>query len=381
VANTITEVLPKILAQGLMALRQNAVMPQLVNRSYSDEAAQKGNVINVPIPSALSVRSITPGVTQATNVDFSPTAALVTLDYWKESVFQFSDSDYVSVMNGTASMQASEAIKALGNDVDAYIAGKHIGLFGVVGTAGTTPFNGSISAAASARNLLNKQLAPMTDRRAVIDPDAENNLLQVSNIIQFDQRGDQGGIISGSIGTKLGLDWYMDQNLASISYTPGTAWLTGWVFDGSNAAGVSTAAVVFTNSGTVKIGDVFSLTAGGLGYVVTAATTAVTSTTMNLSFYPPLRSAVATAASLVIGAGATAYQVNLAFHRDCFAWASRPLGDIAGLGNSMLAASDPVSGIALRLEASRQYRQMTLAYDILGGSNVVRRELGVKIKG
>jgi hypothetical protein len=173
----------------------------------------------------------------------------------------------------------------------------------------------------------------------------------------------------------------MDQNLASISYTPGTAWLTGWVFDGSNAAGVSTAAVVFTNSGTVKIGDVFSLTAGGLGYVVTAATTAVTSTTMNLSFYPPLRSAVATAASLVIGAGATAYQVNLAFHRDCFAWASRPLGDIAGLGNSMLAASDPVSGIALRLEASRQYRQMTLAYDILGGSNVVRRELGVKIKG
>jgi hypothetical protein len=364
-----------------MALRQNAVMPQLVNRSYSDEAAQKGNVINVPIPSALSVRSITPGVTQATNVDFSPTAALVTLDYWKESVFQFSDSDYVSVMNGTASMQASEAIKALGNDVDAYIAGKHIGLFGVVGTAGTTPFNGSISAAASARNLLNKQLAPMTDRRAVIDPDAENNLLQVSNIIQFDQRGDQGGIISGSIGTKLGLDWYMDQNLASISYTPGTAWLTGWVFDGSNAAGVSTAAVVFTNSGTVKIGDVFSLTAGGLGYVVTAATTAVTSTTMNLSFYPPLRSAVATAASLVIGAGATAYQVNLAFHRDCFAWASRPLGDIAGLGNSMLAASDPVSGIALRLEASRQYRQMTLAYDILGGSNVVRRELGVKIKG
>jgi hypothetical protein len=381
VSNTITNVLPKILAQGLMALRQQAMLPRLVNNSYSEEASRRGNVINIPIPSALSVRSITPAVTQAANVDFNPTVALVTLDYWKESVFQFSDSDAVSVMEGTAAMEASEAVKALGNDVDPYIAGKHTGLFTALGNAGTTPFS-TVGEAGDIRKMLNKTLAPMDDRRVLLDPDAEAAALKLSNVLQFDQRGDQGGIIRGSIGTKFGMDWYMDQNLSAITYTPGTAWITGWTFDGSNAAGVSTAAVVFTNSGTVKVGDIFSLTAGGLGYAVTAATTAVTSTTMSISFYPPLRQAVATAAVLVIGgSGTTAYTVNLAFHRDCFAWASRPLGSIAGRGNEIVSAVDPVSGIALRLEVSRQYRQETLAWDILGGANVIRPELGLKIKG
>jgi hypothetical protein len=379
VANTITNVVPQLLAQGLMALRENAIMPRLVNRDYQNLAAQKGNVINVPIPSAISARDVTAGVTTATNQDVSPTTAAVTLDFWKEASFHLSDNDMVSVMEGHIPMQASEAIKSLGNAIDQYILGKHTRFFGAVGTAGTTPFNGSLTVASDARTLLNRQLAPLTDRYAVVDPSAEGNLLLNTQVLQFDQRGDQGGIIAGSIGRKLGFDWHMDQNITT--YTPGTAWITGWTFDGSNAAGTATAAVVFTNSGTVKIGDIFTLTAGGLGYVVTAAATAVTSSTMNLSFYPPLRTAVATGASLVIGAAATAYTVNLAFHRDAFAWASRPLADVQGLGNLMQSAVDPITGIALRLEVSRQYKQTTFSFDVLGGANVVRPELGVKVKG
>ena len=49
-ANTVTNVLPKLLAQGLMALRQNAVMSRLVNRSYDTLAAGKGAVINMVGP-------------------------------------------------------------------------------------------------------------------------------------------------------------------------------------------------------------------------------------------------------------------------------------------------------------------------------------------
>jgi hypothetical protein len=379
VANTITNVVPQLLAQGLMALRENAIMPRLVNRDYQNLAAQKGNVINVPIPSAISARDVTAGVTTATNQDVIPTTAAVTLDFWKEASFHLSDNDMVSVMEGHIPMQASEAIKSLGNAIDQYILGKHTRFFGAVGTAGTTPFNGSLTVASDARTLLNRQLAPPTDRYAVVDPMAEGNLLLNTQVLQFDQRGDQGGIIAGSIGRKLGFDWHMDQNIPT--YTPGTAWITGWTFDGSNAAGTATAAVVFTNSGTVKIGDIFTLTAGGLGYVVTAAATAVTSSTMNLSFYPPLRTAVATGASLVIGAAATAYAVNVAFHRDAFAWASRPLADVQGLGNLMQSAVDPITGVALRLEVSRQYKQTTFSFDVLGGANVVRPELGVKVKG
>lgn len=380
-ANDLTNVIPQLLAQGLLALRQMAVMPRLVNRSYEAMAAQRGSVIEVPIPSAIAARDVSPGVTTDSNVDSAPTRALVTLDFWKEAPFHLSDKDVLESFEGVIPMQASEAIKSLGNAIDELIMGKHTGIFGAVGTAGTTPFASNISAAGDARKLLNKQLAPLEDRRSVLDPDAESNLLQLSNVLDFDKRGDQGGIIAGTIGRKLGFDWYMDQNVGS--YTPGTAWVTGWAAStvGGAAGDVTLNIINATASGTIKVGDIFKLTSGGLGYVVTGAETAAATTPVAIGFYPALRSAVATGSALLIEAGTTAYAVNLSFHRDAFAWASRPLQDIQGLGNQIMSRVDPVTGVALRLEVSRQHKQVTFAYDVLGGAGLVRPELAVKIKG
>ena len=62
-ANTVTNIMPKILARGLLALREQAIMPRVVNGDYAAQAAQKGDTIDVPIPSALSVSSVTPSNT------------------------------------------------------------------------------------------------------------------------------------------------------------------------------------------------------------------------------------------------------------------------------------------------------------------------------
>lgn len=375
-ANSFEAVIPKLLAQGVMALRQNAVMTRLVNRSYESLAAQKGDVINVPLPSAIAARDVSPDVVFASNQDSAPTSAQVTLDFWKEASFHLTDKDLQEVMNGTIPMQASEAIKSLANEVDKYIMGKHIGFFGFVGTPGTAPFASAITTAGDARKKLNKQLAPASDRRAVLDPDAEANLLALPNILDFDKRGDQGGIINGSIGHKLGFDWYMDQNVSS--YTPGTAWVTGFAAAAAAASGATTMSVInVTAAGSIKAGDIFSV--GNGQYVVTASVTASASVALTISFYPALATAVASASGISV-LGST-YTANLAFHRDAIAWASRPLADVNGLGNQMMSAVDPVSGVALRLEVSRQYKQTTFSYDILGGANVIRRELGVKILG
>jgi len=377
-ANTITNVLPKLLAQGLMALRQQAIMPRLVNRSYENLASQKGNAINIPIPSAINAESVTPSHAWSTVTSFAPTVAVVTLDFWREAKFHLSDSDVKSVMDGTIPMQASEAIKALANAIDSYILGKHIGIYGAAGTAGTTPFATSITeGGTSSRTLLNKQLAPMDNRRAVLDPTAEGQFLALSNIIQVDQRGDQGGIINGTIGRKLGIDWYMDQNVPT--YTPGTAWATGWTAAASSTVGLATLSLLnSTAAGTVNAGDIFTIAGASQQYVVTAAAT-VASSAVTVLIDPPLVSAVATAAAItVVG---TAYTANLVFHRDAFAWASRPLADIQGLGNNMMSAIDPVSGIALRLEMSRAYKQTIFSYDVLGGAALVRPELAVKLLG
>jgi hypothetical protein len=383
VANTITNVLPKMLAQGVLALRQNAVTPRLVNRDYESVAAQKGNVINIPIPSAIAARAVTPSVVMNSNVASAPTVALITLDHWYEAPFEVTDNDVLSMSDTFFPMQASEAIKALANDADAYLLGKHTGFYGAAGTAGTTPFATTISAASDARKKLNKQLAPNDQRWGMLDPDAEANFLALSNILQVDQRGDQGGIVSGTIGTKLGIDWYMNQNITS--FTPGTGWVTGYALVTAGlAAGAATVTVLnATASGTVKVGDIFTIAGSSLQYAITAAVNVTSSsgagTHSTFTFYPAaVTAAVSAAAITVIG---TAYVVNLVANKYALAWASRPLRQSMIDGHVFQSPTDSISGIALRLEISRQYKLETLSYDYLAGANVVRPELGVKLMG
>ena len=64
--------------------------------------------------------------------------------------------------------------------------------------------------------------------------------------------------------------------------------------------------------------------------------------------------------------------VNLAFHRDAFALAMRPLqgatqGD--GYGNQMVSMTDPQTGLSMRLEVSRQHKQIVYSLDALWGSS------------
>jgi hypothetical protein len=381
VANTLTEVIPKILANGLKCLRENAVMSRLVTRDYQGEAAQKGDVINIPLSSALTVSDVSPSVAFVTGSDATPTSAKVTLDFWKRAGFYMTDKNMKEAMDGHVPRQSEQAVKSLANAVDQFILGKHVGLYGLVGTPGTTPFNGSLTVAKDARVLLNKQLAPLNDRVAVLDPDAEGNLGIVPEVLKANERGDNQGIIEGVIAKKLGFQWYLDQNLTAMTYTPGTAWATGYTVSSLSAtAGDTTLKITnTTTSGTIKVGDIFTIGGAEQQYVVTVTATFSATVPMAITFKPALASDVSAAIALtVIG---TAYVPNIAFHPDAIAWASRPLGDIAGLGNDIMSMTDPVSGITLRVEAQRQNKQTLIEFDILGGANVIRPELAVKIAG
>lgn len=380
-ANTITNVLPTLLARGVHAARQNAILTRLVNRDFESVAAQKGNTINIPFSSAIQQRSVTPAVSMNSNVDSSPTTVAVTLDNWYEAPFQMSDSDDLSVIESFSEMQASQAIKSLVNGVESVILGKHTGIYGLAGTPGTTPFNASLNIAARADRILNSQLCPVDSRRAVIDPFARELLILNTQVLQADQRGDAGGIINGTIGTKLGFDWYMDQNITT--YTPGTGWVTGWALStvSSGAAGATTLNIInATATGTILVGDIFTVAGSTQQYVVTVATSAAATTAVAITFKPSLvTGAVATGAAItVVG---TAYTVNLAFHRDAFAFASRPLGRVGAVSNIFQAPTDPVSGLALRLELSRQYKQNTYSFDCLYGAGLVRDIYACKIAG
>lgn len=373
-SNSLSVLAPRLLAQGLLALRQMSIMPRLVNNDYSALAAQKGTTIDIPIPSAITATDVTPAATPPATGDLSPTQVQVSLDNWKEAAFQLSDKEKLEVMEGTIPMQASEAVKALANAVDQSILAQYKGIYGYVGTAGTTPFTALTSAdASSLRSVLNKQLAPLSDRRAVIDPDAEAMALNVRAFQDMSFSGNAQAIIEGALNRKLGFDWWMDQNVPT--HTKGVAGTI--LIDQADVAVGDTEVHLDGGTTTASVGDIFTVAGDTQTYTVLTAS-ALATADFDITFAPAAKVAWANDAAVTFKAS---HVVNLGFHRDCFAFASRPLVDEDGLGNIIQSAADPVSGLVMRLEISREHKRTRYAYDILWGTKLVRPELGARLAG
>jgi hypothetical protein len=381
-ANDLTEVTPKLLAQGLMALRQNAVMPRIVNSDYGPNAREKGSSVDVPIPSAISTNDVAPGPTPPATQDSTPTKVTLELDQWREAPFYLTDKDLVECMNGTIPLQASEAIKALANYVDGYILAQYKEVSGFAGTPGTTPFGSDTSELVFARKVLNNQLAPQGDRRFVFDADCEANALLLRAFTDVSFTGDARAINEGEIVHKFGFDWFMDQNMPA--HTAGTI-TTGLSAKAATGQAIGDQTIVCTTAATsgacdLKEGDIITFAGHDQTYVVTADTAeASASTDVTVPISPGLKVALVGGEAVALKAS---HAINLAFHRDAIAFANRPLdGQARGLGSLIQTAQDPVSGLALRLEISREHKRNRFSYDILFGSQLIRPELACRLAG
>lgn len=396
-ANTFTEVTPKLLAQGLMALREVSIMPRLVNRSYETLAGQHGTTIDVPIPSAITAQAVSPAATPPATADVSPTSVAIQLDQWFEAPFYLTDKDMLEVMEGTIPMQASEAVKAVSNKMDQDIISKFTGIYGFVneaaaGAANRTPFTDSSGAPTNtqiltaARTTLNKQLAPFDSRHVVFNPDAEGAALDLRAFQDASYSGNVQAIIEGDLNRKLGFQIWMDQNLdatGGAKHTAGTASTDADVIAVDNGAGyaigIKTMNVdVAAGTSTFVIGDIFSI-AGVSGTFVTTNADTFDTVGVNLSFEPGLPVAVADDDALTFEESHTN---NLVFHRDCFAFATRPLDQATeGLGAISMSRVDTMTGLALRIEVTREHKRTRFSYDMLWGSALVRAALGVRMAG
>ena len=182
-ANVFSNIIPQILESSLPTLRENAVTPRLINIDIADASGKRGDTIDVGVPQPAIVRTVTPGQ-DGTNVNVTQTKVSVVLNQWRESPMMLTDKELEEVMEGLVPSQSQENLKALVNDVDKFILGLAKSIYFNVGTAGTTPFATNINVYRDARKLLNNAgnlggagPAPLTDRRVVLDPDAEANAL------------------------------------------------------------------------------------------------------------------------------------------------------------------------------------------------------------
>src|SRR5262245_5308207 len=388
--NTLGPIVPKILAMGLMTLREKCVLPRLVNASYSAEAAKFGATIDVPIPTKQAATDVVPGPTPPTPTNNNMTTVQIQLNRWKKSDFFLTDKDLREIDKNQSfvPMQMSEAIRALANQVNADIHAEYPEIYGFyMGAASLPPFNATdgVGSATNARKILNQQLCPLQNRRGVLNFDAEANALALPAFSNVEQVGEQQAKIEGVIGRKFGIDWYADDQVVTHVSTPLSAGAA--TVNGAHAVGFGstdngkTGTVSInkaTNPSNLVRGDILTFAGDLQTYTVLAnVTLAVGNTTVTIS--PALR--VAKAGGEAVALKPT-HVVNLVFHRDAFAFANRPVADqLFTGGNEISQMTDPVTGISIALEVSRQYHQTWWEFSILYGTRLVRPELAMRLAG
>jgi hypothetical protein len=207
----------------------------------------------------------------------------------------------------------------------------------------------------------------------------------------------------GVLGQALGFEFAMDQNV--YTYTSGTGTSLGTLTltagsatascSGVTSGGVFPAGTIFTQAGCYAVNPENQQSTGQLQqFVVTADTTATTTTISSLPIYPtPIVagtgiangtvSAVPSATTVTIltqGAASTAYQQSLAYHQDAFTLATADLEMPSGVD---FAARETYDGISMRIVRAFDITndQFPCRIDVLGGFANIRPELACRITG
>jgi len=379
--NVLSTVTPLLLARGVNTLRENAISPHLVNRDFETNAAQQGDTVTVYVPKPSVANDVVPGAPGSQAADdlaYDPIPIL--LNNWKESAFTLSDKETKQVVNGAVPSVVDEKIKALANAVDVEVLSHYKEVFGfytgVTKTSGAWNDPSSKRDILQGRRILNDQLAPVDSRYALWNSGAEAELQELPIWNEADKVGDNGTALrEASMGRKLGLTHFMDQNLPM--HLAGTA-DANYVANGAHPAAptdLTGTVAVSAGAGTFVQGDIISFSNHSQTYVVTADYSGGAG---NVSIAPGLQMALAGGETVTLQ---PSHAVNILAHARAFALVTRPLSTISVPGSIVDSITDPVTGLTLRLEITREHKRNRFSYDILWGSKCVHAPLAVRVPG
>ena len=389
--NQLETLMPRIVARGLLQFRERAILPRLVNSSFSSEAARRGDSIDVPISSAVNVSDVKPGkVFEGTIPDTSISSVPITLDNWKRAALYLTDNEMAKIESSAdfIPMQMAEAIHALAGAVNQSIIDLHKMIAHGIGMPGNIPFQPvpadhttakdwhGANCAIKARRFLNKAAAPKTGRFAIIDYDMEANALGLPQFHDADKAGTSSVPLEGEIGRKFGVDWFSSDLLPNAGNNLGEVAVT------KSARADDTEITINASHSGINPGDSFIIKNDASKNVYRVkAVTAVSRSSSDITLHRPIGQALTTSSKVIFQ---PAHKVGLVLHRDAVALAMRPLsaaGLESGLNGQIMSVSDPQTGLSLRLEVTRQYKQTMWEFDVLWGVAMVRPELACVIYG
>lgn len=376
---------PSIIAkEAMMQLRANCVMAGLVHRDYSSEfVAGVGDTVTIRKPATFEAKEFnrSNGIEIQDATEGSET---IKLDKLLDVSFEVTSEQLTMDIASFSAQLLQPAMQSFAQKIDLYLLGLYKDIPATSGTAGTTP--STVCAITNARQVLAENLVPLSNRRLVIDPAAENSFLQLSTFHEADKLGDNGTAMrEASLGRKFGFDIYTDQNV--LTHTKGTLAVAGGTTPkiypkAAGSTGDATLTLMVsggsspTLTGTLKAGD--SITIDSNTYLVTKDATAA-SNEIALEFTPGLKSDVATTNEVTVG---NSYVANLAFHRNAFALVTRPLALPNGISGEQKAIVN-YDGFGLRViyDYNSQYKKDVISIDMLCGVKTLDNRLACRMLG
>lgn len=384
--NTLDNIMPKIVTRGMMSFRERAIMPRLVNADFSAEAARKGDRIDVMIPGAVEVEDVVPGESNTSVPDTTTKVSSIELKHWKKVSFHLSDKDIMQVDadNNFVPFHMNEAISALAEAVNKSFYKEILRAKHTVSYPGNTLFSqetadadkdfGGINPVLEGRKALNKSKAPKSGRFGVLGFEEEANALMLPQFADVEKSGDTSIRLEGEIGRKYGIQWFGTDQI-HYHETSGND-----TFNLSANAAVGDDLVKIRNiTPAPKFGDLITTDGGDLLATVEEITIRGSSNIHTVKFARPFSAATTSSADIKVGASS---RNNMIFHRDAFAFATRPLTSATeslSLGNRIMSVTDPETGLSIRLEISRQYKRTVWEFDVLWGVKLVRPEFAVRV--
>ena len=362
--------LKSIARQTLPRLVENLVMPELVWSDFNDTFSDLGDTIQIRKPVELEAKDFTIGGS-VTDQDIVESSVDVKLD--KIATVDVSINALEAAVNWSEEKFAREFIEpaavALAQKINAAGIAEYVNIPNLLGTAGTTP--SAMTDFSACRKFLNKAKAPMTDRYAIWDVDADAKFTELSNLFKVNESGWNDTLRQGQIGSIYGLENFMTQAIEGHSLAgAGTVLVDGDAAKGAtllHVDGVSTA---------LAVGDMFTIAGDTTKYTVNKAG-ALETTDQDLYITPALQKNAGDNAAITLINTKTVN--NLVFHKTAIAFVTRPLHTPDAV--PAYTTSDGKYSLRVVKAYDRDHKTEKLSMDVLYNYKVINPALAARYLG
>jgi hypothetical protein len=370
-----------------------------INRQYDDQYANTGGKIGsqlkVRLPNEYVVRHGRVANPQSTN-EQSTTIVMANQDGVDLSFY--SDEMTLSI-DDFAERHLEPAMSVLASYLESQALNMALDVSDHVGTPGTQP--NALSYFLNARRRLNENLAPDSERSVLMNGACMSSMVNALSSLYNPSADVSKMIKKGFILNNSGFDFYENNMMPVLTF--GSRDNTTPLVNGANQGGDgSLICDGFDATATIVKGDVFTVdgvyavhpeTKAAYGYLkqftVTAAATCVAGA-VTLSFSPPM---IATGARQNVSAvpaddapltflatASTAYPINLAFHKNAFAFVTADLEKPKGTDMAYQTRKDNLSMRFIRDYDSKNDEWIS-RFDVLWGCKAVRPNLACRVWG